>query len=192
MRSARAALLSLIVAPCALFASACSDTEGGTAQADDNPETPAPSPQSTAPANTGSNQLSTLDPCSVLSTDEVKEYGTVTQGAPKPETDRDGTRLCTWKGDAHGPETFVPSTSVTIREDGGVQDMNDKGNGVQHTQENGREYGRSAGPGGCTIAIGVTKKSRVDILVTGTEKPNQACAIANSLTETAESRVPHN
>ncbi|KMS84282.1 hypothetical protein ACZ91_48680 [Streptomyces regensis] len=67
--------------------------------------------------------------------------------------------------------------------------MNDLGYGVDHTSEGGREYARAASPHGCTIAIGVSETSRVDIQVTGVEE-TKACEMANDLVEAAEPRVP--
>ncbi|KMS85688.1 hypothetical protein ACZ91_40900 [Streptomyces regensis] len=78
---------------------------------------------------------------------------------------------------------------MAVRENGGVDQMTDFGRGVQRSSENGREYAQSAGNGGCTIAISVTKSSRVDIQVSGIDDL-KACDMANALVEVAEPRIP--
>src|SRR5690606_37021946 len=132
--------------------------------------------------------LASFDPCSVLSTAEVSKHGAVEQGAPERKT-VGGARVCSWPGDAGDSAALVPTTSVTVRENGGVQHMNDRGGGVQHMEEDGRQYGRSPGPNLCTIAIGVTDTSRVDIQVSGVDE-QKGCEIANALADVAEPKVP--
>ncbi|WP_307876668.1 DUF3558 family protein [Prauserella salsuginis] len=131
--------------------------------------------------------VSELDPCSVLAVEEISEHAKVQQ----PEhTTVGGAPTCTWPAQAQDTAALVPTPSVAIRDKGGVKDMNDIGRGVQFTTEDGRDYAQAAGHGNCNIAIGVTEKTRVDIMVTGAEDSEQACELANTLTELAGPRVP--
>lgn len=184
MRFKRAAFVSLVGV--SMFAlGACSQSEGGTAET----ESPPASSASSAPTTSGSaNELAGLDPCSVLNTAEVEKHGAVEDGAPERKTVGSAS-VCSWPGDAGGSAKRVPTFSVAIRENGGVGAMNDKGFGVDQTSEGGRDYGRAPDNVGCTIAIGVTDNSRVDILVSGID-PEPACEMANELVEVAEPRVP--
>jgi len=83
----------------------------------------------------------------------------------------------------------MPTTGIAIRENGGVEDVPNTGFGVQHTEDDGRKYARSPSANGCTISIGVTDTSRVDVVVSGMDT-KEACDIANSLVEAAEPNVP--
>ncbi|WP_183649379.1 DUF3558 domain-containing protein [Prauserella isguenensis] len=192
MRSARAVLLPLVTLA-VVTASACSERESGTPEA--NGMSPSSTPPAAGPPSTDvsapndTSPLAGIDPCSLLTTAEVEKHGAVQEGAPENKTVGTAT-VCTWPGDAGDSAALVPTTSVAIRQNAGVQDVNDKGSGVQHTEEDGRKYARSPGPGGCVIAIGVTTASRVDVVVSGTETADQACQIANSLVEAAEPNVP--
>lgn len=192
MRSAR--ILLPFVTLVALALSACSNADSGTPEAAGDPDSSVTSSGTTNPPSTGSDPsgaspLSGANPCSFLTTAEVEKHGDVEKNSPQHKTI--GTAdVCSWPGDAGDSAALVPTTSIAVRENAGVQDVTDKGKGVQQTEENGRKYARSPGPGGCTIAIGVTNSSRVDVTVSGTESSDQACQIANALTEVAEPNVP--
>ena len=190
MRSARAALLP-ILAVAAFSVAACSDSEGGIAEGDDGAASPSrssPGSASTSAQSEDAASLDSLDPCSVLTTAKVKEFGPIEVGSPE-RSEVGGAPACTWHGEAGYSTKPVATSSVVIRTDGGVDVMNDRGSGVQQTEENGRVFARSPGPDVCTIAIGVTETTRVDVGVSGVET-GQACEIANALVEAAEPNVP--
>lgn len=187
MRSLRTAALPFVVAA-AFTLSSCSDSDGGTPEAEPAQSSAASSMSETSDsssANSGS-PLTGVDPCSLLNTDDVAEHGAVK--APE-RTTVGNSPTCNWHADAPDTAAAVPSTAIAIRENGGVQAMNDMGQGVEVVEEGGREYGRTPGPDGCAIGIGVTEQSRVDVLVTGVPT-GQACDIANALVEKAEPNVP--
>ncbi|WP_084705737.1 DUF3558 family protein [Prauserella rugosa] len=180
MRSSRAPLVVLATAS-AFVLGACSQGENGTPEAEGGPTSAVSQPAA------DESPLSGFDPCSALTTEEVAKHGAV-KGGPTRETI--GTaQVCSWDGDPGHSTKDVPSTAVAVRENGGVDQMTDFGRGVQRSSENGREYAQSAGNGGCTIAISVTKSSRVDIQVSGIDDL-KACDMANALVEVAEPRIP--
>ncbi|KID28287.1 Protein of unknown function (DUF3558) [Prauserella sp. Am3] len=189
MRPTRAALLPF-VAVAVMTVAACSDSEGGTPEAEGAPSSHAASSETAAPSSEDGagmgTPLSGLDPCSLLGQADVTQFGPV----DPPERKKIGTAdTCSWTPDRSEVSGERGTIGVGFRENAGVQDMNDKGMGVQHTTENGRDYGRSPSPNGCTIAIGVTDTSRVDVVVSGAD-PDKACEMANTLVEVVEPKVP--
>ncbi|MBB3666298.1 hypothetical protein FB384_005259 [Prauserella sediminis] len=67
--------------------------------------------------------------------------------------------------------------------------MPDRGMGVQHRTENGRDYVQSPSPTGCTVAIGGTDTARVDVLIIQSDI-DKARKMANTLVEVVEPKVP--
>ncbi|WP_253863239.1 DUF3558 domain-containing protein [Prauserella halophila] len=174
----------------AVAVTACSNSESGTPEVDAGPNGSARSSTMTVPSaddEPGAGiSLSELDPCSLLSQADVTQFGPVKE----PQQKQIGTAdTCSWEPDRSEISGERGTLGVNIRDNAGVQNMNDKGMGVEHTTENGRDYGRSPSPNGCTIAIGVTDTSRVDVLVSGAD-PNKACKMANTLVEVVEPKVP--
>lgn len=191
MRAIRVAFLP-VVAVVAFVSSACSGDEEGTAQPGADPSeasVPASSSSSNSSAMPGGDaSLADLDPCSVLTTEQVRQHADV----KKPEnSDVGGALTCTWHAQpVENSAALTPTVAVAIRDNGGVNSLGDLGEGIQHVSEGGREYSRTQGYGNCAIAIGVTDNSRVDVMVTGSQTNADACRIANSLTEAAEPKVP--
>lgn len=183
LRAARVPLIALAV----LAASSCSDSEGGTPETSRPSTSAAPETSEQNGATNGASALADLDPCSLLTEEEVAQHAEVK--APQRKT-VGNSPTCAWPADAGDTAAFVPTPSVAIRTTGGVNDMNAEGEKVQRTTEGGRDYARVAGYGNCTIGIGVTESTRVDILVTGADTSEEACELANTLTEIAEPRVP--
>src|SRR5690606_39183052 len=133
-------------------------SESGTPEAQGAPTSPAASAEaSTPPAGDEEGTdtpLAGLDPCSLLNKSDAAQFGPVEE----PKRKQIGTAdTCSWEPDRSKASGESATLGVGIRENAGVQDMNDLGMGVQQTTENGRNYARTPGPGGCTIAIGVTE-----------------------------------
>lgn len=187
MRPTRMAFLPL-VAIAAILAS-CSNSESGTPEASGGPSNPASSSAATSTPTdegAGTTPLSGLDPCSLLSTSDAAQFGPVEE----PKREQIGTAdTCAWSPDRSDGSIARGTVSIGTRENAGVQDVADKGMGVQRTEENGRDYARSPNVNGCTIAIGVTDSARVDVVVSGAD-PGKACEMANTITELVEPKVP--
>lgn len=188
MHPTRMAFLPLVAI--AAVVTSCSNSESGTPEAGSVPSSPAASSEAASPSRDGEagsgTSVSELDPCSLLSKADVTQFGPVNE----PQRKQIGTAdTCSWEPDRSKMSGERGTVGVNLRDNAGVQDMNDKGMGVQHTTENGRNYGRSPSPNGCTIAIGVTDSSRVDVLVSGAD-PAKACKMANTLVEIVEPKVP--
>ncbi len=166
----------------------CSESEGGTAEPE-SAKLPGPATSTgDSPSTDGSSTtpLSGLDPCSLLNTSAVEKHGPVEE----PVQERIGSsEACTWHPDRQGTAADMPAFLVGLRENGGVADMNDLGQGVQRAELNGREVARVPSPGGCSIAIGVTDKSRVDVQVTGVDT-ELACDMVDELAQLVEPRIP--
>ncbi|MCR3720540.1 MULTISPECIES: DUF3558 domain-containing protein [Prauserella salsuginis group] len=188
MRLTRPTLLPL-VAIAAVAVTACSNSEGGIPEADAG-SSPARSSVVTSPSaddETGpGTSLSDLDPCSLLNQADVRQFGPVEEAQREEE---DLVDSCSWEPDRSQTSGERGTLGIVIRENAGLQDMNDLGMGVQRTEEDGRQYARVPDPNGCGIAIGVTNNARVDILVTGAD-PDKACEMANTLAEVVEPKVP--
>ncbi|KID28286.1 Protein of unknown function (DUF3558) [Prauserella sp. Am3] len=187
MRPTRAAYLPL-VAVAVMTVAACSDGEAGTPETNGGPTSSAASPTTASPSTTdAASPLSGLDPCSLLSEADVNQFGPVDD--PTRTQDDDMTDACAWEPDRSEESGERATLAVVLRENAGVQDMNDLGMGIQRTEENGRQYARVPDPNGCGIAIGVTETARVDVLATGVD-PDKGCQVANTLTELVEPKVP--
>ncbi|MFD2803118.1 DUF3558 family protein [Prauserella oleivorans] len=171
---------------------ACSQSEGGTAEPGRGhpfgsvAPTAASSPSSPESSGAGSS-LAELDPCSLLDVNDIEKYGPVRQPLPEQVG---SARTCQWLPDRGNTAADMPTTFIILRENGGVRDLPDMGQGVQYQELDGREYGRVAGPSGCVIAIGVTDESRVDVQVTGVDA-SRACEMVDELARLVEPKVPH-
>ncbi|MEU6646247.1 DUF3558 family protein [Saccharomonospora sp. NPDC046836] len=160
----------------------CSTNESGIAV----PENPQSETSNAIPSNEGGASLAGLDPCTLLDTSEIARYG----NHKPPERETIGTaRTCAWYPRRASSSDDAPAIATIIRENAGVDDMNDIGQGVQRTQANGRDIGKAPGPGGCVIAIGVTATSRVDVPATGL-RTEDSCIVADQLAVIVEPKLP--
>ncbi len=170
--------------------SACSSSVDGGA----NPSlSGGPSRSATAPTSgTGGdessvpNPLADIDPCSLLSNDELSEYGTF---PPGKRDDRGVGRVCEFQKD-RDPTEPGRVISVNLREQQSVEDVLEQGYGVQRAESDGRRYARVPGAGACLIAIEVTATSRADINVIATEGRQKSCEIADEVGALIEPKLP--
>lgn len=185
MRPTRASLLPLI-AVVAMGTSACSESEDGTAEPEQRGSASSSMPTSSPSPDTRESSLASVDPCSLLKTDDITKHTPVVK--PEHKTIANSPS-CYWAAQPTDDASLRAAVGTAIRETGGVKDMTDQGQGVQHVEEDGREYGRVPSPQGCTIGISVTDSSRVDVLVSGVPAKD-ACELANSIVDLAEPNVP--
>jgi hypothetical protein len=131
--------------------------------------------------------LASIQPCDLLSADIISQNQL---GTPTPANEG-GARTCKWQNTtANNGDGYV--VGFGIRDSQGIKDVNTDGYTV--TPDNiGSHPGRqlqSTISGSCTIAIGVTNSSRVDVTgVAGTDA-NQACQLANQFAKLIEPNLP--
>ncbi|MCR3719120.1 Protein of unknown function (DUF3558) [Prauserella flava] len=146
------------------------------------------SPGNSSATEPGATPLTEIDPCSVLSSEELAKYGTFPQGSPE---NVGSARACTFDKDTDSPTTD-PNRVITVamRDQQGLDDAVDRGNGIERAEADGREYARIPSTGPCTIAIGVSATSRVDVTVVATEGTEKSCTIADEVAAIVEPRLP--
>jgi predicted small secreted protein len=185
----RLAILPL-VAMAALGLAACSSTTTGQGTPVTTPgqggSTGAPS--SSGSSGGGSSPLASLQPCDLLSSSVLTQFGltrssSITIPAARP---------CNWSKsvDINGENGYA--VEIDIRDSQGIKDINSANDTV--TEDNvgshdGRELQATAG-GSCTVVIGVSDSSRVDVGVTAGTDTSQACSVANQLAKVVEPQLP--
>ncbi|KID29596.1 hypothetical protein HQ32_03010 [Prauserella sp. Am3] len=129
-----------------------------------------------------------MDPCSVLTPDDLSTYGSFPPG--KPETV--GTsRTCRFMKDTDSPSTDPGRViAVGFRDQQGLNDVQDMGMGIDRVEVDGREYAQVPSDGGCQVMIGVSDSSRVDITVDATEGTQKSCNIADEVGQIIEPKLP--
>lgn len=188
----RLAILPL-VAMAALGLAACSSTTTGqgtpvTTPAQGSTGGAAGSPSSSASSGGGSSALAAVQPCDLLSSSTLSQFGlSRTQSITIP-----AARPCDWTKpvDINGVNGY--SVEIAIRDSQGIKDINTAGNKV--TEDNvGSHDGRliqSDAGGSCIVVIGVSDSSRVDVGVEAGTDTNQACSVANQLAKVVEPQLP--
>ncbi|WP_084789349.1 DUF3558 family protein [Saccharomonospora iraqiensis] len=170
--------------------SACSSSVGGEANPSRTGGPSRSATQSTPGMGTDGNSvpdsLADIAPCSLLSNDELSEYGTF---PPGERDDRGVGRACRFQRD-RDPTEPGRVVAVNLREEQGVGDVIEQGYGVQRAESNGRKYAQVPSAGACLIAIGVTSTSRVDIHVVATEGRQKSCEIADEIGAIVEPKLP--
>lgn len=83
--------------------------------------------------------------------------------------------------------------TAAIRDDVPLDAVVDTGGGIKDLQVNGRKAkeASSTAPLGCTVALGVGDKARVDVNVTSVNTVERACQLAEDVaTKIVEPRLP--
>nr|WP_246381514.1 DUF3558 domain-containing protein [Prauserella isguenensis] len=168
--------------------SACSSSEGGQPIASQSAATPSPDASSPASTNASGDPLADVDPCSLLSAQELSKYGTFPAGVRE---DVGTDRGCNFEKDTDSPTTD-PNRVITVgvRDEEGIDDAQDNGQGIDRGESGGREFARIPGAGVCTIVIGVSESSRVDITTVATEGTEKSCEIADEVAAIVEPKLP--
>ncbi|PXY34947.1 hypothetical protein BAY59_05555 [Prauserella coralliicola] len=185
-----------VIRPFALFASGaalvllagCATDEPGSAEP--MGETPTSQPQSSSSSSTSSQDddgtsASSLDPCTLLTKDDISSVATFEDAK---ETEMGGARGCDFypvRTDA----SDLPSIGVAVRESQSVDSVNDEGLGINTGDLNGRDLAQVPTPGGCIIAMAVGDSSRVDVTVTGLDT-EKSCDLAGQVAEIVEPKLP--
>src|SRR5690606_29741876 len=125
---------------------------------------------------------------SLLSPQELSKYGSFPEGVRE---DVGTDRGCNFDKNTDSPTTDPNRMiSVGIRDDQGINDAQDSGQGIEHGESDGRKFARIPGSGVCTIAIGVSDSSRVDITTVATEGTQKSCEIADEVAAMVEPKLP--
>lgn len=131
--------------------------------------------------------VASLDPCSLLATSDLADYGTF--NGPNPKI-LGGDNVCQFTrkvASASDPSMII---TVGVRKSAGIAAVNDLGGGVLPREVNGRKAMEAPSDSGCTLALDLGPKNRVDVQVLGVEK-TQACDAAEKLaTASIEPKMP--
>ena len=128
-------------------------------------------------------RLERLDPCRLLTSAEVGQFGAATGEA----TVLADTPACQW---------IFPDGRVV---DVGLDDRNGVGALVVGAgkltmtvvgQHDARQVAENAGPGVCVVSLAVTPSSRVDVVAVVVMDTAAACGIANQVAKFVEPRLP--
>src|SRR5699024_1700644 len=113
-------------------------------------------------------ELRSLDPCSLLTEDEVAEFGDFKEPKYK-EFGKYPT--CGWFPDRGEEEGYSrPSINTVLREDLTIEEIKDSGSGIDHGQmDSGRDFTRSGASGEYIVALAVGEEARAEVLVTGVD-----------------------
>lgn len=169
---------------------ACSSPEPGTPRASDNTETKGQPTTSTSKAkpttSSASSPLDSLDPCELLSDQDVAAFGV---GAGKKKNFA-GARGCDWM--KSGDFGF----SIGLNGDRGLKDANYQG-GTPAPIDIGKHEATKlenmgGGDGSCSIFIAITDSSLVHITATasGLSDTPKACAKALAVAQLIDPKLP--
>ncbi|MCP2179250.1 DUF3558 family protein [Prauserella alba] len=143
---------------------------------------------SLAPSSPSSaDSLAGIDPCSLLKANELSKYGNFPQGSPG---NVGVGKQCDFQKTREGAADSTLVVSVNVRADQGLDDAQDMGQGVERAENDGREYARIPSEGSCTIAIGVSESSRVDVYAGTTAGTQKSCEIADEVAAMVEQKLP--
>ncbi|UOX86994.1 DUF3558 domain-containing protein [Amycolatopsis sp. FBCC-B4732] len=179
----------LPVAAGALLLSGCTSTQPGTASPAGSPSAASSAGESSS-ADPGSASTTSLEPCTLLTASDVSAYNTFE--APE-EKKLGGARLCSYRHNVTDASEESMTINVGIRDDAPLDSVNDTGNGVKDIDVNGRKAkeASSTTPLGCTVALGVGDKSRVDVNVISVKTVEKACQVAEEVaTKAVEPKLP--
>jgi predicted small secreted protein len=174
----------------AFLLAGCTSTQAGTASPVKS-DTAAPSSENPSSADPGSASTTALEPCTLLTAADVSGYASSFE--PAEEKKLGGARICRFQHKTASATEEGMILSVAIRDSAPLGSVNDTGNGVKDLPVNGRpaKEASSDAPLGCTVALGVGDKSRVDVNATGLNTVAKACQIAEDMaTKIVEPKLP--
>jgi hypothetical protein len=185
----RPALLLLVAG---VFAVAgCSTAETGNPSPSSDPPAGSTSAPTSPAAPTGSSPggvaaTSSIEPCSLLSVNDLTQYGSFSGPESK---ELGGARACGFQRQLASASDKELGVTVNVRDKQGIDSVNDLGNGKQTGKVNGRAAVKTSGAGACVIALGVGDSARVDVSITaGTV--DEACTVVDKLADVVEPKLP--
>jgi hypothetical protein len=174
----------------AFLLTGCTTTQPGTASPAGS-ESAAPSSENSSTADPGGASTTSLQPCTLLTSADISGYASSFE--PADERKLGGARVCRYQHKVADPSEEGMILSVAIRDTAPLDSVNDTGNGVKDLPVNGRaaKEASSNAPLGCTVALGVGDKARVDVSATGLKTVAKACQIAEDMaTKIVEPKLP--
>lgn len=172
----------------AAFASGCASGERGIAEPGvSETASRGSSGDSAVPSTTEPISLA-IDPCGLLSADDLADYGKF----EAEERQIGSARSCFWQRSSKGHQE-VSTFSLNVRDSQSVETVNDVGGGVVEGEVNGRPAAVAEDPqnGSCTIAMKLDDNSRIDVTIT--TPPNRdegSCEFGKEVAYLIEPRLP--
>ncbi|MER7115016.1 DUF3558 family protein [Saccharomonospora azurea] len=176
----------------ALLVTACSGDENGIA----SPGAAGEPPSSTSSLNSSTSKspdLSGLDPCSVLETNELTVIGSFEEGSDRPTQ---SGRVCEWK-EQRGSDGVSSTLTVTVREGVNLDSVRDIGSGLQsgRLESSGRELVRtySSDTTACLVVMAVSQQERVEVglsELSGSYDSQKACEMVDEVVELIDPKLP--
>lgn len=178
-----------VLAAAVLSLAACSTTGGTPTPAGGGPAQTGTAPTSGGGSTGGGTSLSSLQPCSLISSSEAANLHLSAQGPDNSAS----APSCDWQKpvDTNGQNGY--SVGATIWASQGLGDVNTSGYSVTSVQlggHQGKQLAATAAAGNCLVAIGVSDSSRVDITVNAGTDTNQACQVANQVAQAVAPELP--
>lgn len=165
--------------------SGCSEKEQGHAQSQALPNGSS-NDTSTAMPTASASIGSSLEPCDLLSAEDLAEAGKF----ESRYEEGGGARSCYWQNSfENGGDGFT--FTVSVRDEQSIEQMNDLGAGVQRIEVNQRPaaVSKNAEFRSCTVGMKLDDVSRVDVGVPRTEE-DDACEIAEVIAGLVEPHLP--
>lgn len=188
MHALRSATASAAAA--ALLALAgCSGEEGGSALPADPPGPSQPPSNTALPQSSASGDAPTagLDACSLLSANDLAEFGSFGTGTSE---EMGGARGCGFDKELDSASDDSLGVTVAIRDEQGVDEVNNLGDGKETGKvPGGRKAVRTSGGTACIIALAVGEQSRIDVGTVAADA-EQACEVADKVAGIVEPKLP--
>ncbi|EHR48670.1 hypothetical protein SacmaDRAFT_0363 [Saccharomonospora marina XMU15] len=129
-----------------------------------------------------------MDPCSLLTDEELSEFADYKQPESRFSA---GARNCRWRPIRENAQQRLPLVNLDARDNIGVEGMNDIGSGVRKGQlgGSGRAVAQTSNEEGCVIGMAVGEGARVDVVVSAVG-PDKACDIASRIAEIIDPKLP--
>jgi hypothetical protein len=167
--------------------SSCASDEKGIAEPQDSANVSHGHSSTSAPSSAEAISMS-IDPCEVLSSDDLAGYGKF----ESKEENLGGARSCFWQRSAEGGQDAA-GFSLNVRDSQSIEAVNDVGGGVVTGEVNGCRVAVAANPnsGSCTVALKIDDNSRIDITITTPpDRDDDPCQFGEEVAYFVEPRLP--
>lgn len=156
---------------------ACTSQTGGTGTS-----------TTSRPTSAGGSALASTDPCSLITGAQARQNGLTSEG---PSNDG-GSRACSWtNGTAYGGLGYA--LELAVRGSQGLADINRDGLTLSDVTVGSHQAKQAVDQtnGDCLVIIGVTDKSRVDVVISsGDSDPTHSCSMATKFAKLIEPTLP--